>query len=249
MIGNFTSTILSSMDRWFVKFLLELYDFAQYSFAVSVESVVNVAITPITVTLYNYFCKHKDDYQLEKDCKAYVTVFSTLVVAAAFPAKFIIEVFLTEYTKSVGVIFYLFAAQIIYIVVKSVYVNLYKAKHKQRKYFTKLCVVIASGFLFNCICYLLLKSKESFAIGTLLSAIVWLILSELDFRELRYSCIEYLYILAEILLFVFCGTKLSSVFGMLVYLFVTGVLDMVVFRATIVKLVQLIRLRFQEGIK
>ena len=56
-IGNLASLFLSSMDRWFVKFLLDTYSFAMYSFAVSVEGFLNIAITPITTTLYNYFCR------------------------------------------------------------------------------------------------------------------------------------------------------------------------------------------------
>ena len=51
---------LTTMDRWFVKFLLDTYAFAQYSFAVSVESFLNLAITPVTTTLYNYFCQENN---------------------------------------------------------------------------------------------------------------------------------------------------------------------------------------------
>ena len=65
----------------------------------------------------------------------------------------------------------LFAAQIFYIVIKSIYVNLYKAQKKQSIYFIKLTAIIVVGFVFNVICYNLYKVKESFAVGTLLSAV------------------------------------------------------------------------------
>jgi O-antigen/teichoic acid export membrane protein len=236
MVGNFTSTLLSSMDRWFVKVLLRTIDFAQYSFGVSVESVLNVAITPITVTLYNFFCKHKNDCDLGKKCKSYVTIFATWVVSAAFPAKFIIEVYLTEYIESVTVIFYLFAAQIIYIVVKAIYVNLYKAKEMQCKYFAKLCVVIISGVMFNEVCFRILNNKEAFAIGTLLSAVVWLVLSEWDFKQLRYNLLECLYLLIEIVLLIVCGNCFDSIIGFIVYICVTACLDLVVYKKHIKEL-------------
>ena len=55
----------------------------------------------------------------------YVMIFAALIVSCAFPARFILEVYLTKYIDSAKVMFLLFAAQIFYIVIKSIYVNLY----------------------------------------------------------------------------------------------------------------------------
>ena len=52
------------MDRWFVKALMTTLAFAQYSFAVSMENFMNVAVTPVTTTLYNYFCKATDEVKV-----------------------------------------------------------------------------------------------------------------------------------------------------------------------------------------
>ena len=51
-VGNLSSVVLTSMDRWFVKALMTTLAFAQYSFAVSMENFMNVAVTPVTTTLY-----------------------------------------------------------------------------------------------------------------------------------------------------------------------------------------------------
>lgn len=65
-VGNLSSVVLTSMDRWFVKALMTTLAFAQYSFAVSMENFMNVAVTPVTTTLYNYFCKATDKSQIRK---------------------------------------------------------------------------------------------------------------------------------------------------------------------------------------
>ena len=57
MLGNFSSGVLTGIDRWFVKIFLTSVDFAKYSFATSLESIINVFTTPITIAMYNYFCK------------------------------------------------------------------------------------------------------------------------------------------------------------------------------------------------
>lgn len=58
MLGNFSSSVFTGLDRWFVKLLLTSTNFAMYSFAVSMENIINVFTTPITISMYNYFCKN-----------------------------------------------------------------------------------------------------------------------------------------------------------------------------------------------
>ena len=45
MLGNFSSTLFTGIDRWFVKFFMATSDFALYSFAVSLENIITVFIT------------------------------------------------------------------------------------------------------------------------------------------------------------------------------------------------------------
>src|SRR5699024_8720393 len=66
MLGNFSSTIFTSMDRWFIKALMDNSAFAYYSFAVSMDNFLNIAVTPLTITLYNYFCVNKGKEHLER---------------------------------------------------------------------------------------------------------------------------------------------------------------------------------------
>lgn len=94
-VGNLSSVVLTSMDRWFVKALMTTLAFAQYSFAVSMENFMNVAVTPVTTTLYNYFCKATDEVKVRK-ARNYVMIFAALIVSCAFPARFILEVYLTK---------------------------------------------------------------------------------------------------------------------------------------------------------
>lgn len=216
-IGNLSSVVLTSMDRWFVKALMTTLAFAQYSFAVSMENFMNVAVTPVTTTLYNYFCKATDKNQIRKT-RNYVMIFAATIVSCAFPARFILEIYLTKYIGSAKVMFLLFSAQIFYIVIKSIYVNLYKAQKKQNIYFVKLTLIIAIGFVFNVVCYNVYKVKESFAVGTLLSAICWYFLCLPDFKWIKYNVKEKLYPFIQTCVFLLCGFCFSAVPGFLIYI-------------------------------
>lgn len=230
MMGNFSSIILTSIDRWFIKFLLNSLSFAQYSFVVSIENFMNIAITPVSITLYNYFCNVKDIYKVKR-IRNLVVIFSVFIVSAAFPAKFILENFLIEYIGATSVLFYLFASQIFYIIIKSFYVNLYKAKSMQNKYFFKLIIVIIVSVVFNIICFNIIKSKEAFAIGTLLSSILWFILCIPDFKQYKFKLKELIFIFFEITIFVLCGLYLETIIGFFIYIIGTLGFSWYIFKA------------------
>ena len=98
MLGNFSSILFTGIDRWFVKGLMSTFYFAQYSFAVSVENIINTFLTPITISMYNYFCKRPNKEQIRK-VKRYVLIWGFLIIGAAYPAKFILERYLNKYIE------------------------------------------------------------------------------------------------------------------------------------------------------
>lgn len=239
-LGNLSNAFFTGMDRWFVKFLMNTIAFAQYSFAVSVENFLNVAVTPISVTLYNYFCINTDK-ESKKKMLGYVIIFSVILPACAFPAKYIVELILNDYLDSMNVLFYLFAAQIYATINKCIYVNLYKAERQQGKYFFRLIFALLIGFLTNLIFWLWLKTMLSFAIATLLSNIAWLLMSINDFKEICPSFNQIIFIILETISFLLCGINLNSVMGLLTYIVLTVVLALIFTKSELKKVICEIR--------
>lgn len=229
MVGNFSSILLSSMDRLFVKGMMGSFEFAYYSFAVSLEGFLNVAITPITTTFYNYFCNHSQIDDVTK-MRKYVMLFGSIIIASAFPAKFVVDVYLKSYAKSMNVLFILFASQIPYIIVKGIYLNLYKASLMQKKYFQRLTAILAIGAILNYLYVILLGSMEAFAFATLSTAVIWLVISACDFREFGFSIKEAIYVALEICLFILLGIYTNSVIGFALYIIATVTLMKMLFR-------------------
>lgn len=100
MLGNFSDSIMTSMDRWFVKIFVGTVAFAQYAFAVSMEHFLSVAVSPLSITLYNYLCKNIPNYKLKK-LRGAILIFSAFLVCSAFPVVFILEHFMTNYVDGV----------------------------------------------------------------------------------------------------------------------------------------------------
>lgn len=238
MFGNLSSTILTGLDRWYVKFFLRVLDFAEYSFAVSIENFINFAVTPITTTLYNYFCyEHSTDEII--NIRDSVILFSGLLIGAAYPAKFLLEGYLNKYSGASLVIFFLFGARLFFIVIQSIYVNLYKARKMQKIYFIKLSIVIVSAAVFNSICYYFWPCKEAFALGTLLSSVLWFLLCQRDFKDIKIGFREYVFLFLLLVLFLSSGVCFSSLIGGVLYYLGYIILSIVFMRKRFISFIQL----------
>lgn len=231
-LGNFSSVLLTSIDRWFVKGLMSTVSFAYYSFAVSTEGFINIALTPISVTMYNHFCNHYDIKRIIR-IRNITLIFTSYIVSCAFGVKFIIEIYLDKYQESIPVIFLLFASQIFYNVIRSIYVNMYKVEKRQNDYFKKLLLVVIAGVFLNILGYIFLHKIESFAIGTLLSSIIWLLICCLDFRDVSLDFKELIYIIFTTILFIGFGIHFSSVLGFILYIICISILSWMLLRRDI----------------
>lgn len=223
MCGNFASFMLTGMDRWFVKILMDNISFAQYSFAVSIENMLNMIVTPVTIPLYNYFCKERSDEKILYVLKI-VEIFAIYLISIAFIVKFPVELLLKDYSPSMNVVFLLFAAQAFQIILKAIYVNLYKVQKKQSYYMAKLIMVLIGGVAFNIVCYLKLHTKEAFAWGTLFSAIFWFMITIPDFHNIKWSISEMLCFNLSIIIFLICGFCFNAVTGFLIYIIAVSIL-------------------------
>ncbi len=217
MIGTFVSTFMTGLDRWCVKLTMDTYAFALYSFAASVVGFLAYAISPIAITLYNYFCKDHENINYKK-IRQMILLFVTIIIAGAFPVKFILEHYLEKYYFAQKVIFILFSGQVLYGFIKCYYVNLYKASKQQNKYMRGIIIVAISGVAFNILLYLLYNDMISFSIGTMLAGVVWLFLCAKDFPENKNSLIELLYSIILIVSFIVCGFIFKSYIGFSLYI-------------------------------
>ena len=248
-LGNLSSIFLTSMDRWFVKSLMNTLAFAQYSFAVSVENFLNLAITPVTTTLYNYFCREK---RIEAQRETYncVAIFAVIVPAAAFPVKYILQFFLITYIDATSIIFFLFSAQIFYIIIRSIYVNLYKVQRRQKTYFIKLIFVLIIGFVTNCICYAITNVKEAFSVATLLSSVFWYLISDFDFKDLKIDIRTKIFLFVELVALLSLGILIeSAVLGCVIYIFVTAIMSILLMKQTVIKVYRILRYKLEGGIQ
>lgn len=238
MLGNFCSLIMTGMDRWFVKILMDTVAFAQYSFSVSMVNFLNYAVTPVSTTLYNYFCHDHSNAEIVRVRKI-IMMFASFLIICAYPAKFILEIYLPKYLDATNSLFILFGSHLFFILIQSIYTNLYKAQKRQKTYFIKLCVVLAVGAILNMLCFKLYPYKETFAIATLLCSVFWLVICQFDFKGITISLSEISFLIIVISTFLISGQLLDAIWGFLVYSIVYVICALLFLRKEFVELCRL----------
>lgn len=215
-IGVLSGFFLSGMDRIFVKVFMDTMAFAQYAFAATVENLLNIIITPIITTLYNYFCNETKEEQIRK-IRNIVMITSMYMLLAFFPVKYVLNIFLSDYMDSVDVLAFLFGAKALYMIVQGVYVNLYKARKQQSKYLFRLVTIIFIGVVFNYLFYKIIGIKEAFALATWLTTVIWLILSVWDFKRVCFNLKELVYLTVGNIAFLVFACLLKSIEGAMMF--------------------------------
>ncbi|KLU62676.1 GDSL-like lipase/acylhydrolase [Peptococcaceae bacterium CEB3] len=216
MTGNLSALLFYSMDRWFVKLLFSISSFAYYSFAISMMSIVNVLISSITMTFYPYLVRNQEEDLLKK-IKTGLLVIGTVASGAYFVFAFIVRVFMKKYIPSLDIISILFAECPAVIVINALYVNLYKARKRERQYFFTVFRMLAVTLVLNAVSVLLYKRPQSIALATTLSFYVWYVFSSRHFDALKIRAKELIYLLSYLTLFFISAILLSWWQGLIAY--------------------------------
>ena len=216
-LGNIAFSFLVCMGQWFVSFFLTTNDFAQYSFAVTLVNFINIAITPISITLYNYFCNNRNSNDII-NIRKLIVIFASLIIVIAFCCKFLVDFIITKYVGSISIMFLLVVSQLLCIINTCIYVNLYKAEKKQSMYMKRLIMTLIITLVINVIITYINKSIYAYAIGTLIFSIIWLLFSCLDFEKYKLSKQEIIYMLIILPAFLILGNSVPSYWGAIIYL-------------------------------
>lgn len=232
LIGNFCNNIFTGIDRIFVQALLGKIKFAVYSFAASIENLMSVFVTPISTVMYNYLSNRNGRDDVLR-IKKIIVLLAAIIIAVVFPAKFVIQTWIQKYNDVLNVLFILFAAQYITIMVRCVHINTYKVRKQQQKYFIIMLFIVGLSVILNIILFLMFRSIEAIAVATLITSTVWFIIGEIDFKEYRLDLKNYIFIFSILIIFLICGQIPNSIIGCIAYVISAIVISFVLMKDAI----------------
>ena len=233
LIGNLSVMLFYAIDRWFIKLFFTVEDFGYYSFAISMLNIINVLVSAISVTFYNYLSKGEDEEKLKK-LKSYFLMLGGLASIGYFALAAVVSVMLQKYEPALNVIAISFAAYPYMIVINALYVNLYKTRKDEKKYVKVVFKMVVLAAIYNSILLAVFKTPEAIAWGTTLSFITWYFYSLKDFSYFKSHIAELLYLSILAISFIYCAYELNWFVGGCTYLLIYIVSSLVTYRTLIV---------------
>lgn len=247
MLSEFVAIIILGIDSIFVQNLFSVEDFAMYSFAVSLLTVIYALISTVSNLVYPYLArvseeKYAEYYSLMSDVLCVVTVMSLI---GFYVAKFIVDSWMQEYTDSIPITAVLFGTIIFRSLIMLVCGNYFKVLKMIREYTVNNIFAITISFVLNLIAYFLFKDYLYIALASLLSFIIWYLVTDYVFiKKLaiplsgclpRYICITLALAAFYLLL------RLSGLLAAVLYFVIAAVICVICFHRQFKKLLGLVK--------
>ncbi|MDO4925484.1 MAG: hypothetical protein Q3980_07445 [Turicibacter sp.] len=239
LLGNLSVMLFYAIDRWFIKIFLGVNDFAYYSFAISMLNIVNVLITAISVTFYNYLSKEKNEEKIKK-IKKYFILLGAGASLGYFGLAGIVSLFMQKYIPSLSIIAISFAAYPYMIIINSLYVNLYKAKRDEKKYLRVVIIMLLVSMVYNIIAIMVWKTSEAIAVATTLAFITWYIYSIRDFKYLKSNLKEVIYLLVIFIMFLIFSHYFNWFIGGISYLITFAIMSILFYKDEINDIIKIL---------
>lgn len=204
MLGNFSYIFFLSIDKWFINYFLSNIDFAFYSFSSSLLSIINMFINPISLTLFTYICKN-NNLAFYNKTKRFLILLLEIMLLTSFVFDLIVSIFIKTYIPAIGLTYLLIFAQIIISYNITLYVNLFKVKKMQNKYFLNLIFVVIFSIIINYLSIILFKNVYGITVATVISMIFWTVLNIKSMPLISYTQKELLQVLIVVVSYFICS--------------------------------------------
>ena len=123
--------------------------------------------------------------------------------------------------------------QIFNIIVKGIYVNIYKAQKKQKKYLIQMIIMLVIATILDFVFIKIYKSMILVATATLITTMIWFIICEFEKNnEIRFGIKQYIFILLTVVIYITTGCIFNPIVGLLIYVLTVILLSMLLMRET-----------------
>jgi hypothetical protein len=138
--------------------------------------MVLVIVNSVSMTLYHRIAKQAEDLRFASRVKRYLVMLGVFSAGGFFAFDIAIPIILPDYVPALGVISFLFAGLPAIAVINGLFINLYKAKKREKQYFAVVLSMLVFSFLSNCVAVLVRPSGAAIALATLFSFNAWYII-------------------------------------------------------------------------
>lgn len=195
-IGSYIGNLFHSVDKQYIRIFFEDTQFAMYSFAMSMQTIMTVFIISLSQPLYFKLAAADMEKKEYRTLKELLLTFGSLSSCAYYACSIMVKWFIPKYTDSIGVIAIFFAMFPAMSVINCLYINLYKSRKMVFKYVTSLVIILAISVVLDAAVIAVKLDYIYLAVATVVVYYIWLLLGSFDFPELKLTVRDYMYFAA-----------------------------------------------------
>ena len=217
------SHLILTLDRQFVNLLFSTEDFAIYSFAYNIVSMISTMVSSVSIVLLPMLknCTQETVVNLYKKCLSTVAMISSGSLLGYFPLVFFIEWFLPEYHCSLDYIAIVLPAFLFTSSITVVMFTINKVFDMNFSFFKDWCLILILGLGFNVIAYRLFRSPSAISFASLIVTMIWFLISGARLKQKTGVDVskEFIYLLTIASGFLFIANCFENVLiGLVAYI-------------------------------
>lgn len=247
VLGNYLNVLFIAVDKQFVQWFFSSTEFAFYSFAISMQSLMTILITSISQPLYPAMAKRsfsREDYIKIKETLLLVGALSG---CAYFGISIIVSKYIPKYIPSldlVGVYFLMFPAVAI---INCIYLNYYKVYKKTGVYIRSLFLIFILSVILNGVVVYCFYDYKYISMATVFIYYLWLVFGARNISIITIDKKDILFLILFLFSFLLVKNNFSNFIGGVVYSFILFILAVVFFKKTLFYFLEKLRYNKYAG--
>ena len=180
LIANLVVNLILNIDRQFVSILYDEQIYSSYAFAYNMLNLITTATTAIGIVLYPTL-KRLNEEKLKTNYNTFIAIIAMFVafcLAAYYPLVFIVETWLSKYSRALPVFRVIFPGLMLTSCISMIMLNYYKSIGASKKYFIISIIVLALSFVANLIAYLIFNKPVAISVASVIVMIIWYFVAE-----------------------------------------------------------------------
>ena len=175
LFANLCSILILTIDRQLINILFGNTQFALYSFAYNILSLVTVATSAISIVLYPTLKRTTID-TLKYYYSSLVTAMLCFLfgsISIYFPLVIFMKWYLPNYIESLTVFRVILPGLVISSTITVVMHNYYKVLNDNIKYFKKSIIILILSIFINLLVYVMFKTVLAISIASIITMLIW----------------------------------------------------------------------------
>lgn len=244
VLGNYLNVLFIAVDKQFIQCFFSSAEFAFYSFAISMQSLMTILITSISQPLYPAMAKRNFGVEDYIRIKEVLLLIGALSGCAYFFVSIIVNSYIPNYIPSldlVGIYFLMFPAV---AVINCIYLNYYKVYKKTKVYIKSLFIVFIFSVILNAIMLYCFYDYKYIAMATVFVYYLWLIFGVRSISIITIEKKDILFLILFLFSFLLVKNNFSSFLGLIVYSSIFGILAVLFFKKTLFYFLRNLRYKY-----